>query len=56
MIITGGYHYKQIVSRYDTLGFVEDLPSLLDERVSHGCGVYIRGGDGVQVGRVLIMI
>jgi len=49
VIITGGYHYKQIVSRYDTLGFVEDLPSLLDERVSHGCGVYIRGGDGVQV-------
>jgi len=49
VIITGGYHNKQIVSRYDSLGFVEDLPSLLSERVSHGCGAYYRDSDGEQV-------
>ena len=56
VIITGGYHYKQIVSRYDSLGFVEDLPSLLSERVSHGCGAYYRDSDGEQVSSVIIII
>jgi len=49
VILTGGYTYKQAVSRYDRLGFVEELPSLIEERVSHGCGAYLRQTDGIQV-------
>ena len=36
------------VSRYDTAGFVEDLPSLNEGRYDHGCGAYT-GDTGEQV-------
>ena len=29
------------VARYDSLGFVEDLPSFNIERWDHGCGTYM---------------
>jgi len=53
LIVTGGevgypYHVVGTVSRYDTLGFVEDLPSMNIERWTHGCGSYLRD-DGSQV-------
>lgn len=36
------------MSRYDTAGYVEDLPSLNEGRNSHGCGVYsVDSGDQV---------
>ena len=38
------------VSRYNTDGFVEDLPSLNEGRYYHGCGVYtVDSGDQVIV-------
>merc|ERR1711892_1174467 len=54
LIITGGCSdiicdTKQSVSRYGTLGFVEDLPSLVVGRYMHGCGSYLRDSDGTQV-------
>ena len=55
VIISGGGNYKypfddlKIVSRYDALGFVEDLPPLVEGRSAHGCGSYLRGTDGTQV-------
>jgi len=54
LIITGGRNlgWEETVSswvtRYDTLGFVEDLPSMNIERYHHGCGAYLRE-DGTQV-------
>ena len=36
------------VSRYDTAGFVEDLPALNEGRYDHGCGAYT-GDTGEQV-------
>ena len=45
----GGYYDKEKVSRYDALGFVEDLPSLVEGRSHHGCGSYLREADGTQV-------
>ena len=36
------------VSRYDTAGFVEDLPALNEGRMNHGCWVYT-GDTGEQV-------
>jgi len=53
LIVTGGmvgypYYVVGTVSRYDTLGFVEDLPSMNIERWTHGCGSYLRD-DGSQV-------
>ena len=44
MIITGG----DTVSRYSTLGFLEDLPALNEYRRNHGCGAY-SSEDGTQV-------
>ena len=49
LIITGGYKTKHTVSRYDSQGFVEDLPSLVKGRSKHGCASYLRE-DGTQVG------
>ena len=48
LIITGGNETKKYVTRYDLLGFVEDLPSLNNGRYAHGCGAYLRE-DGTQV-------
>jgi len=40
VLITGGYYTLSIVSKYNEIGWLEDLPSLNDERHSHGCGHY----------------
>ena len=48
VFITGGYYSLQMVSRYDLLGWVEDLPQLIEARQYHGCGSYLRV-DGTQV-------
>ena len=38
------------MSRYDTAGYVEDLPSLNEGRYLHGCGVYsVDSGDQVSI-------
>ena len=38
------------MSRYDTAGYVEDLPSLNEGRSDHGCGVYsVDSGDQVSI-------
>jgi len=47
LIITGGNETKKYVTRYDVLGFVEDLPPLNEGRYAHGCGAYLRE-DGTQ--------
>jgi len=48
VFITGGGFTLQTVSRYDLLGWLEDLPQLKEGRHYHGCGSYFRG-DGTQV-------
>ena len=48
VIVTGGYNTMHNVSRYDLLGWVEDLPPLLNGRTDHGCGAYMKE-DGSQV-------
>ena len=40
MIITGGRDTLRTVSRYGTGGHIEDLPSLNQGRINHGCGAY----------------
>merc|ERR1712142_613679 len=40
-ILTGGAYSMETVSRYDDLGFLEDLPSLIIGRKSHACGAYL---------------
>merc|ERR1711892_133839 len=42
VFITGGYYTMDRVSRYDSMGFVEDLPSLIVGRYGHGCGSCMR--------------
>merc|ERR1712123_58054 len=46
IIITGGMGDE--VTRYDLLGYLEDLPSMLRIRNAHGCGSYLNS-DGAQV-------
>ena len=49
LLVTGGGYTLRTVSRYDTAGFVEDLPSLNEGRTGHhGCGAYT-GDTGEQV-------
>ena len=48
LLVTGGFFTQRTVSRYDTAGFVEDLPALNEGRYSHGCGAYT-GDTGEQV-------
>jgi hypothetical protein len=48
VIITGGRDTMSTVARYDVLGWVEDLPSLVVGRYDHCCGSFLRG-DGAQV-------
>ena len=50
VIITGGSNTMHTVSRYNIMGWVEDLPSLVEGRYLHGCGSYMRDADGTQVG------
>ena len=50
VILTGGYYKMQKVTRYGTMGFVENLPSLVVGRYGHGCGSYLRDADATQVG------
>jgi len=40
VIITGGRDTLRTVSRYGTGGHIEDLPSLNQGRINHGCGAY----------------
>ena len=47
-ITTGGSYSPQTVSRYDQLGFLEDLPSLNVGRKNHACGTYLME-NGTQV-------
>merc|ERR1712013_720181 len=47
LLVTGGSYTLHIVSRYDTAGFVEDLPALNEGRSGHGCGAYT-GDTGEQ--------
>ena len=46
IIVTGGMGNE--VTRYDLLGYLEDLPSMLRIRNNHGCGSYVNS-DGTQV-------
>ena len=48
LLVTGGVYTQRTVSRYDTAGFVEDLPALNEGRYDHGCGAYT-GDTGEQV-------
>ena len=48
VIITGGINTKQVVSRYDRQGYLQDLPHLIEGRFLHACGSYLRN-DGNQV-------
>jgi len=48
LVITGGYYTLHNVSRYDTLGYLEELPSLINARWNHACGAYLRE-DGTQI-------
>ena len=52
IIITGGINTTNTVTRYDGLGFLEDLPSLTDGRYDHGCGAYVTE-DGIQVSCII---
>ena len=50
VIITGGSDTRNIVSRYDKDGWVEDLPSRLKVgRGGHGCSQYSSGGEQVRL-------
>ena len=40
VVVTGGHNYPSTVSEYNEAGYVRDLPSLLQERRSHGCSSY----------------
>merc|ERR1719481_623990 len=40
LIITGGFYTRQKVTRYNTAGFIEDLPDLNQGRYQHGGGAY----------------
>ena len=42
VIITGGSYYRSRVTRYDTSGFLEDLPFLNEGRDNHGCATFSR--------------
>jgi len=48
LLVTGGEYTQRTVSRYNTAGFVEDLPALNEGRYYHGCGAYT-GDTGEQV-------
>jgi len=48
LVMTGGKFTRHLVSRYDSLGWVEDLPPLVEGRGDHACGSYVRL-DGAQV-------
>ena len=37
MIITGGFYTSELVTRYNMMGHVKDLPNLITPRYGHGC-------------------
>ena len=48
LIVTGGWHPPgNLVTRYNSNGFVEDMPELLKPRWGHGCGFYVSDGQNV---------
>ena len=48
MTVTGGWHPPgNLVTRYNSNGFVEDMPELLKPRWGHGCGFYVSAGQKV---------
>ena len=49
LVLTGGYHSLEAVSRYTEAGFEASLSSLITGRFWHGCGGYISKAMGGQV-------
>ena len=49
LVLTGGYHSLEAVSRYTEAGFEATLASLITGRFWHGCGGYISEASGGQV-------
>ena len=49
LVLTGGYHSLEAVSRYTEAGFEVSLPSLITGRFWHGCGGFISEAGGGQV-------
>ena len=49
LVLTGGYHSLEAVSRYTEAGFEASLPSLITGRFWHGCGGFISEAGGGQV-------
>ena len=49
LVLTGGYHSLESVSRYTEAGFEASLSSLITGRFWHGCGGYISEAMGGQV-------
>ena len=47
-LLTGGIYSREIVSRYNINGWLEDLDNLNTGRYSHGCTQYTNN-DGVKV-------
>ena len=48
LIIIGGWHTLNTVSRYSVQGWKEDLPNLITGRHSCACTSYISGGRRVR--------
>ena len=48
VVITGGGNERQTVSRYNVLGWQEDLPPLNQGRYDHACAAYISDGRRVR--------
>ena len=49
IIITGGQYTMAIVSRYNSEGFVEDLPSLSTGRYLHGCEQFVDSSNEKEI-------
>ena len=49
VIITGGQYTMAIVSRYNSEGFVEDLPSLSTGRYLHGCEQFVDSSNEKEI-------
>ena len=50
VVVTGGYDRGALasVTRYNSEGWVEDMPSLVTGRRYHGCTRFISGGEQVR--------
>ena len=53
IIVTGGMGAE--VTRYDTLGWLENMPSMVRIRNNHGCGAYTdsQGNQVIWLGYIL---